>query len=196
MDPDRTLQEHGSGSFHDVHGAWVDSVTAFPPHQSPLNDFHGFAFNGLGMEPLYSTTPRIQPQRTTHQQLQPLMVPAWPSLLTSQSNYANGVMMSAAPVTMTPTVATPRSAPPATGRQSERPRKTLTDEDRRRMCKFAEKNPTVKQTEIGGKPCLSLIESVIKLTLAAMFGVERRYERRLLLELSFLTALSAPSPRF
>lgn len=31
------------------------------------------------------------------------------------------------------------------------PRRTLTDADRRRMCLFHEENPTVKQTEIGGR---------------------------------------------
>jgi hypothetical protein len=42
------------------------------------------------------------------------------------------------------------------GMPQSTPRRTLTDDDRRRMCQYHEDNPTVKQTEIG-----------------AMFGVER-----------------------
>jgi hypothetical protein len=145
MEQERTLAERGSG-FHEVHGAWGE--TAFPPHHSPINGYHSFPYNGI-MEPMY---PRPQQQRSSHQQLQPLTVPPWPSLLTSQSNYANGPVM-AAPVSMTPVTATPKSAPPSF-RTHDRPRKTLTDDDRRRMCQFAAENPTVKQTEIGGKwPC-------------------------------------------
>jgi hypothetical protein len=170
MEQERTLAEQrGSGSFHDVHGAWGE--TSFPPHHSPINNYHSFPYSGMNMEPMYSA-PRPQQQRSTHQQLQPLTVPPWPSLLTSQSNYANGAVM-AAPVSMTPVTATPKSAP-ATFRHHDRPRKTLTDDDRRRMCKFAAENPAVKQTEIGGAlPCPSVLTL---LTLAAMFGVERRYD--------------------
>ena len=172
MEHERTLAEHGSGSFHDVHGAWGDAVAAFPPHHSPINNYHSFPYNGIAMEPpMY---PRPQ-QRSTHQQLQPLTMPPWPSLLTSQSNYANGAVMSA-PVSMTPVTATPKSAPPSF-RTHDRPRKTLTDDDRRRMCQYAADNPTIKQTEIGGEPAPLPMTS---LTVAAMFGVERRYARGVL----------------
>jgi hypothetical protein len=157
MEHERTLAERGSGSFHDVHGAWGES--AYPPHHSPVNTYHSFPYNNIAMEPpMY---PRSQ-QRSTHQQLQPLTMPPWPSLLTSQSNYASGAVMPA-PVSMTPVTATPKSAPPSF-RTHDRPRKTLTDD--------AADNPTVKQTEIGGM-FLSLFG--VELTIAAMFGVERRY---------------------
>ncbi|KAG9246389.1 hypothetical protein BJ878DRAFT_540329 [Calycina marina] len=96
---------------------------------------------------------RISPllPHTSHQQLQPLIMPShptWPSMITNPGTYAP------------PPVAIPASAPPlvkGSGRStSTGPRKTLTDHDRRRMCQYHEENPSVKQTEIG-----------------AIFGVER-----------------------
>ncbi|TVY45169.1 Major centromere autoantigen B [Lachnellula subtilissima] len=79
--------------------------------------------------------------------------PTWPSMLTNPANY------SAPPVAIPPA-----SAPVVRGsitklpaiHTAPTPRKTLTDNDRRRMCQYHEENPSVKQTEIG-----------------AMFGVER-----------------------
>lgn len=72
---------------------------------------------------------------------------SWPSLRTNPSqNYAN------------PPVRIPPQAPPIAKQQpklpsitTSTPRKTLTNEDRRRMCQYAEDHPKVKQTEIGLK---------------------------------------------
>jgi hypothetical protein len=44
------------------------------------------------------------------------------------------------------------------------------------MCIYHEENPTVKQTEIGGKLTRSSMEVARADHLIAMFGVERRYE--------------------
>jgi len=88
---------------------------------------------------------------TAHQQLLPLIMPShptWPSMLTNPASY------SAPPVAIPPA-----SAPVVKGNGTKlpaihatpSPRKTLTDSDRRRMCQYHEENPTVKQTEIGGK---------------------------------------------
>jgi hypothetical protein len=147
-------QEPGSG-FHDGGGHWADSNSAFHSHhQSPVNEYAGFAFSPLPMEPLY-TNSGMPPPRTTPQQLQPLIMPTpqWPSMLTSQSTYSQPLFPSAtlptAPQSLHP-VSAPLSAPATTGRHST-PRKTLTDADRRRMCLYAEEHPTVKQTEIGGE---------------------------------------------
>lgn len=97
----------------------------------------------------------------THQLPHQLMIPtqtngpqvSWPSLRTNPSqNYAN------APIRIPPQ-STPqlKQQPKLPSITTSTPRKTLTNEDRRRMCQYAEDHPNVKQTEIGLK-----------------FGVERR----------------------
>lgn len=146
-------EHHHQESFED-HTAWHDSAQ-YPHHSSPVQDFNGFhAFTPMPMEPMYGNGmhpphPSHPPPRSTHQQLQPLIMPQWPSMLTSQSTYQPSIFPSA-PVPITPASATPVSATSTHSRTSSTPRKTLTDQDRRRMCQYHEDNPTVKQTEIGG----------------------------------------------
>jgi hypothetical protein len=132
-------------------------------HQSPAHEYAGFAFSTpqLPLEPTFSSG--VQPPRTTHQQLQPLVMPQWPSMLTSQSTYHQPILPTApasnTPLTSSTSLSAPASAtapvpPPNPRRPSQAgstPRKTLTDADRRRMCLYHEENPTTKQTEIGGK---------------------------------------------
>jgi hypothetical protein len=91
----------------------------------------------------------------------PLIIPtqtapqvAWPSLQTNpRQTYP------APPVAIPPQSATPlkQHQPKLPSITTSTPRKTLTMDDRRRMCQYAEEHPNVKQTEIGLK-----------------FGVERR----------------------
>ncbi|KAF2009186.1 CenpB-DNA-bind-domain-containing protein [Aaosphaeria arxii CBS 175.79] len=160
MDHDPHNHHHHSEQSYDDHNAgWHDtSVYGHSQHQSSVQDFNALPYNNtsytpLPMEPIYTTG--MHPPRTTHPQLQPLIMPQWPSMLTSQSTYVPPIFPSAAPVPITPASATPVSAT-STRSHSSTPRKTLTDADRRRMCLYHEEHPTVKQTEIG-----------------AMFGVER-----------------------
>jgi hypothetical protein len=54
------------------------------------------------------------------------------------------------PSQSTPTAPTPPSA--SSVPSAPTPRRTLTDEDRRRMCQYHEENKSAKQTDIGGKP--------------------------------------------
>lgn len=54
------------------------------------------------------------------------------------------------------------------------PRRTLTDNDRLDMCHFAERNPNLKQTEIGGKYGSAFVAASANVKIAK-FGVERRY---------------------
>jgi hypothetical protein len=145
MDPSIMKQETG---YHDSTGQWVDNSHTYstPHHQSPAQEYNGFTFNPMPMEPMYNAP--MHPPRTSHQQLQPLIMPQWPSMLTTQSTYVPPIFPSA-PVPMQPTT-TPVSAT-STRSTSSTPRKTLTDADRRRMCLYAEEHPTVKQTEIGGE---------------------------------------------
>lgn len=155
---DHEHQHRNETTYHENPGQWVDPHHYHPPshHQSPVNEYSGFAFSPMPMEPMY--TAPMQPPRTTHQQLQPLIMPQWPSMLTSQSSYGTP-LFAAAPISSTSSNTTPVAAQPATTtpisatstRSSSTPRKTLTDADRRKMCLYHEENPTVKQTEIGGE---------------------------------------------
>ncbi|KAI4630220.1 uncharacterized protein J4E78_002850 [Alternaria triticimaculans] len=163
MDHDHHHHHHQE-PFEDHHSGWHGDNGYNPHHQSPVQDFNGFnGFAPLPMEPIYGNGMHPPHQthptpRTTHPQLQPLIMPQmpqWPSMLTSQSTYQASLFPSAPPP-ITPASATPVSASSTHSRTSSTPRKTLTDSDRRRMCQYHEENPTVKQTEIG-----------------AMFGVER-----------------------
>lgn len=85
--------------------------------------------------------------------------PTWPSMLTNPGSY------SAPPpsIHIAPRGGQqPPAPPPLKTKLNERegkpnPRKMLTDDDRRRMCEYAESHPGVKQSEIGN-----------------IFGVERR----------------------
>ena len=144
-------QEHGF-SYHDGSSQWMGGHSGFnSQHQSPIHEHDGFAFNPMPMDSMYPSS--MPPPRTSYQSLQPLITPAWPSMLTSQSSY-NPTIFSSTPIPSAP-ISAPVSAPPTTGRTSSTPRKTLTDADRRRMCLYAEEHPNVKQTEIGGT-CSSL----------------------------------------
>ncbi|KAL9111424.1 MAG: hypothetical protein Q9227_004101 [Pyrenula ochraceoflavens] len=79
-------------------------------------------------------------------------MPQWPSMIAGQhSSSYSAPALSTAPTLPTPISAAPYSATPTPVTTSgPTPRRTLTDNDRRRMCKYAEDNPTMKQTEIGG----------------------------------------------
>lgn len=142
-------QEPGYG-YHDANSQhWVEGNTGYHSHhQSPVQEHNGFAFQPMPMEPMYASS-SMPPPRTTYQQLQPLITPQWPSMLTSQSSFHTPLYPSA-PI-QSAQIVTPQSAPATTGRTSSTPRKTLTDGDRKRMCQYAEEHPTVKQTEIGGE---------------------------------------------
>lgn len=147
--------------------SWVD-MSSFQ-HQTTMPDYGGgYGFmppmsHGLPSESLGRMPPPPPPQSlhqqppATHTQLPMLMMPqaTWPSMLTNPNSY--GPPHSAPPVPI-PSITAPlkTSKLPAIQTTSQ-PRKTLTDDDRRAMCRYAEDHPTAKQTDIG-----------------ARFGVERR----------------------
>ncbi len=155
-----------------THGLPQENLNRMPPplqpRQSPLQK------HAQDQEQLKSQ----QQQQQQQQQQSPLLVqptphhglpqlpmltvpshPTWPSMLTNPSSY------SAPPpsVHLVPrTGHQPPPPPPLKTKLNERegkpsPRKMLTDDDRRRMCEYAESHPGVKQSEIGN-----------------LFGVERR----------------------
>jgi hypothetical protein len=131
-------------------------------HQSPLHEYGGFGFVSptiMPVEPSYSMS--IPPPYTSHQQLQPLIMPQWPSMMTSQANYSAPVLPTVSASAPTSAITAPPPMPPldtttTSTKPASTPRKTLTHEDRRMMCLYHEEHPGVKQTEIGGK-CIQLI---------------------------------------
>ena len=139
---------------------WGQSPHIYPHshHGTPAQEYTGFGF-----QPHTTFGGSIQ-QRPVQQQLQPLIMPQWPSMLNSQAqpqpqsqhqqpaNYQLPYPPSVQPIQPMPPgpMHTPLSAP-VSARSAPTPRKTLTDSDRRRMCKYAEDNPQAKQTEIGGE---------------------------------------------
>lgn len=132
-------------------GSW-EHIYPHSHHGTPAQEYSGFNFSSpqVPMEPgAFGSS--IQ-QRPVHQQLQPLIMPQWPSMLSSQSHSSFQPMFPQPvqpiqPVTMG-ALQTPISA--VSSRSGTTPRKTLTDLDRKRMCQYAEEHPNSKQTEIGG----------------------------------------------
>ncbi|KAL2201290.1 hypothetical protein P885DRAFT_65561 [Corynascus similis CBS 632.67] len=141
--------------------SWVD-MSSFQ-HQTTMPDYGGgYGFmppmsHGLPSESLGRMPPPPPPQSlhqqppATHTQLPMLMMPqaTWPSMLTNPNSY--GPPHSAPPVPI-PSITAPlkTSKLPAIQTTSQ-PRKTLTDDDRRAMCRYAEDHPTAKQTDIGAR---------------------------------------------
>ncbi|KAM0719892.1 hypothetical protein Q7P37_004027 [Cladosporium fusiforme] len=142
---------------------WGRSPHIYPHshHGTPAQEYSNFSFGSPQISLPSSTFETSMSQRPIHQQLQPLVMPQWPSMLNSQSHssfqptYPQPVQP-IQPMALAP-LPTPVSA--TSTRSASTPRKTLTDLDRKAMCQYAEDNPTAKQTEIG-----------------ARFGVERRFE--------------------
>lgn len=137
---------------------------AMPPHGyhspnlvSPAHEYGSFNFN-QGQMPMAN----VYAGQMQHPSPQAQFPPTWPSMLTNPPHSAPAPMsaqhhmaqMSYAPPQPLPPLITNPIPPPAQPQSTSR--RTLTDNDRRRMCQYHEENPTVKQTEIG-----------------AMFGVER-----------------------
>ena len=152
-----TESQHDNG--HDQFGQspWMD-MNSFPPQHQPqgLPEYHGFGYGssppmsmkssfGITVPPPYASLPLTMPSHT------------WPSMLAAHTPLPEANTES------TPTPA-PASSPPSTTRvrsprrkssgPAPNPRKTLTDDDRRRMCIYHEENKSAKQTDIGGTSSL------------------------------------------
>ncbi|KAL2020247.1 hypothetical protein VTK56DRAFT_8571 [Thermocarpiscus australiensis] len=130
-----TMPDYGAGFgfTSPIHqGLPSESLSRMPPPPPPPQPIH-------------------QPQATHHTQLPMLMMPhtTWPSMLTNPNNY--GPPHSAPPVAIPPLTAPLKTSKLPAIQTSSQPRKTLTDEDRRAMCQYAEDHPTAKQTDIGAR---------------------------------------------
>jgi hypothetical protein len=119
------------------------------PHGLPSESLNRMAPHPPAVQPM------AQPQ-VSHPPLPMLIMPSqapWPSMLTNPPSYTQA----SPPVAMAPVPAPMKVIKLPALTTTSQPRKTLTDDDRRRMCQYAEDHPNSKQTEIG-----------------ALFGVERR----------------------
>ena len=91
-------------------------------------------------------------ERSKAQQLQPLVMPKWPSMIGSQSistcqpGYSSQVqpMQPVILGTLQTPVSGTSTGPASTGRRY------LTDKQKKQICEYAEKHRNSKQTEIGG----------------------------------------------
>ncbi|MCJ1357270.1 MAG: hypothetical protein MMC33_007266 [Icmadophila ericetorum] len=163
MDPMMVKEEHHEGDYGNEQ--WmVDDYHSQHTH-SPNHDYAVYGYMSSSHVPLAPAYSRPMPSSySSHQQPPPLITAQWPSMLTNPSSNTPPPLQtqtSSGPPQLAPlaplTTYNPPPLPPvATPMPAPNTRRTLTDQDRRRMCQYHEENPTVKQTEIG-----------------AMFGVER-----------------------
>jgi hypothetical protein len=153
-DPHQSHQtEYGNSQWGDMGGY---SNGGGQNNTTTMHEYNGYHFETappvMPIEPAY-TVPRPPPY-TAHQQLQPLhplitMAP-WPSMLTTQGGFSPPVAPTAPLVTPVSASTASTTVTPVTTTGGSTPRRTLTDDDRRRMCEYHESHPGVKQTEIGG----------------------------------------------
>ena len=176
-------EEHHDGDYGN--SPWMDFQDYHSPHiQSPAHEYPGFGFipssHGLALEPVFN---RSMPLSYSSHQSPSLITAQWPSMLTNPSSSSPPAiptppMHVPPPLAPISTYTAPHALPPSTNPlPAPSARRTLTDQDRRRMCQYHEDNPTVKQTEIGGKQIVPApkLETYILTGCIAMFGVERRY---------------------
>lgn len=142
---------------------WAEMNDYHSSHsQSPATELHAYGFVPSSQQQNMHSEPYsrpMQPMYSLPQAPQPMFAAQWPSMLTNPSSQPQPPpppQMPAPPPPVTPvtTFATGAPLPPLTTHQpthTTTSRRTLTDQDRRRMCQYHEDNPTVKQTEIGGK---------------------------------------------
>ena len=152
--------EHHDGDYGN--SPWMEIQGYSSPHiQSPAQEYTGFGFmsssNGLPLEPAFNRSMALS--YTSHQS--PSIITAqWPSMLTNPSSSSPPVIPTPPlhvhpPLAPISTYNMPHTLPPPTNPlPAPSARRTLTDQDRRRMCQYHEDNPTVKQTEIGGESIL------------------------------------------
>ncbi|CAJ2509877.1 Uu.00g057770.m01.CDS01 [Anthostomella pinea] len=141
-------------------GQWVDmshythmGMAGYPSDYFVPGPSHGLPSDSIGGHMGPPPVPQPLHPNYGNQLPHPIIIPnqapahvPWPSLRTNPShNY------SAPPVAIPPVSAPMRQQPRLPTINTSQPRRTLTDEDRRNMCKFHEENPHIKQTEIGLK---------------------------------------------
>ena len=152
------VEHHNRSTGHDYGtNRWDAMGDDHSPRHSPNHDLHEFGFvspSNVSLDQPYSSSFSPMPSYASTQPQQQVM---WPSMLTNPSENETPPPLPApvtlprplAPITKINTAPPkPAPAPPPTVSTS---RRTLTDQDRRKMCQFHEDNPSVKQSQIGGK---------------------------------------------
>lgn len=133
---------------------WGQSPHIYPHshHGTPAQEYSGFNWSSPQLPMDSGGFSSSLQHRPMPPQLQPLIMPQWPSMLSSGSHSTYQPMFPQPVQPIQPMsvgqLQTPVSA--TSGRSTSTPRKTLTDSDRKRMCQYAEDHPNSKQTEIGG----------------------------------------------
>lgn len=139
-------QEHG---YNESQDHWGQTSGYSQAHQQTSGlDYISFALSSPHL-PVGNTYANSL-NRPLHHQPQHLIMPQWPSMMTSQATYVTPSNAAApfVPLPMSTPIPVTRSHASHTG---STPRRTLTDADRRRMCQYHEEHPTTKQSEIGGR---------------------------------------------
>ena len=155
--------EHQYGLHHenDFGSGRMDELgneQSSPPVTSSPHEYSTFGFQAptdsifnRPFQSSFSSPPSLHPLNTSEATL-------WPSQITNPSEHSSPpislpilrsteAMPQKTPTSTSPSQASPAARPATTLSTS---RRTLSDDDRRRMCKYHEENPSVKQTEIGG----------------------------------------------
>ena len=169
MPPDHA-DSHGSGygsnSWMNMPGGYSQAGPS--PSMSPMHEYQGFDYHQAPMPIEPYSMPRPPPYAAGVPQMPPpLIMPQngiWPSMIASQSHQQPNFpppILPAAPI-QTPVSAGTGSDVTPTSAKTASSRRKLTDDERRQMCLEAEQNPTMKQTQIGGKfSCCNLQYSVL-----------------------------------
>jgi hypothetical protein len=130
---------------------------------SPMQEFPQFDYHNntpMPMEPAPYSMPRPALFGTSHPPMPPpLIMPhsgLWPSMLASQPQPTYSATIVPAGPIQTPISASATSDITPTSAKTTSSRRKLTDDERRQMCIEAEQNPTMKQTQIGGRCFLHL----------------------------------------
>lgn len=155
MKHEQNFGNHQNHSYGD--DQWVEIANDHSPHQSPLHEFNGgFYMSPSTMDQMYNRP--LSTSQPSNPTLYPLTLPQWPSQLTNPSEPdtnppAQVQLRTPRPIAPVTTVPPVQSAPPAPVPIPAPPtgRRTLTDQDRRRMCQYHDEHPSIKQTEIGCK---------------------------------------------
>ena len=166
MKVDQQHSGHQNEDFESDH--WIELPSDISPHASPFQEYNGFNYmhtSQISNDPIYARPP--QSTFTAPRPLEPLIMPTWPSEITNPSEEpprapppplvrpiapapSANIKESDSPTTKTPVSASTKSPTPISATTPSTARRTLTDDDRRRMCQYHEDHPSVKQTDIGG----------------------------------------------
>ena len=161
MDPLMMKEQSHDGDYSSTHWGYEQHHYHNPHVPSPVHEMNSFNFVPPTTNALHIETPYMRPMLPQYTQShlpspQAMYQVQWPSMLTNPSGHAQIPMPAPPPLAPISTYATAHGVPPMPSAPAPMPstiaRRTLTDQDRRRMCQYHEENPNAKQTEIGGKP--------------------------------------------